>query len=879
MGLNSQRYSRVNIVSNDYARYGTSVYQKLYSRKEGETSYGTHGYARHNDDASVTGSTRSKCESGKNAVTSPIVSRDENALVKTCTFGSSTTNTTGGGNEGSLNEDGKSLDTVSMVDCGDTSSKRSKIKRKYKSLISSSSKKLINKLHEHGSSDTFSIFSLRTSQSHKHELLKSEHTIYERRCLPDAKFEALPVEVVANILLMLDNKDQKTLVNCLYVSKFFYRATKMVLYRAPAFTSTYRVAQFVTTLRLHPENGKYVRILDLSMLRNGLCREQPGKDNDGAEPSEENPELLCDSSFDEENFDLALAGWRDWRYRHDPLYGATVLNSFNLKKVVSRSSSISSQATSSVASSPNVANGHVNGHPAPSRPRGHRSNSSVSSFTSSIMSSFQNNSHISLVTTSSTNNSTGHITNSNRPENGTPITRKKSIKTSTTLDNPISKVDNQNSNRESIWLKLKQRTKNRRALKAKRIPKIADATVTEENNDLPRKNTLIKFNVQQPFRTSHPYTNKFLLKYAPYRDLPIGYILHMLKLCPNITHLDLSYLVFCTDFEILAKKPSKIMNCSSLLPAVQESVVSTSKSEAELEVIYLTDSNKNFDYYNEPSRSRSSTIGQSPSSFLTASCNKSDYPPPIDGQLKRKNSYRQNNNDVQLRKLNPAEIFEYLCHNQNNSYLENIKMDGIVWCRQSMIKYFVMKTFKENSGKDMSLSFEKAGLNMNLVWTCDGKLNDFVSLLVMEHVHQMDDISLRELFSISAGSLGSCLGQFHILKDPDIIEISTVFALEYGLASTEQQTINFRLTILRSERPTSYRIRNITANYVSLVVSFCLHDNGGERNRNTESEIHSEPSKRLDHLTHEITARVCELRNADLRRNIGENNYIMEDAY
>lgn len=899
MTLNGQRYPRVNIVSTDYARYGTSVYQKLYNRNDGSghqhCGYGAH-YHHTQDNGSITGSFKSKPDSIRGAVSSSGGSHDENPLMKTSTFGSSiTSNTAGGTNDGSLMDDGKSVsrqsvDTASIVDNGDSSSKRSKIKKKYKSLISSSSKKFISKLHEHGSSDTFSIFSLRTSQSHKNELLRAEHIIYERKYPPNyADFSALPVEIIATVLMMLGDKDQMTLVKCLYISKIFYKATKMVLYRSPKFTSTYRVAQFVTSLRMHPENGRYVKILDLSHLKNGLVTEDDEEETNGSNSNFLYAEGLPDSLFDDTDYEFALAGWRDWRYRHDPLYGAAILNSFNLKKVVSRSSSISSQITSSTVSSPGPGmttatnTQSYSSSATGSNSRRHRSNSSVSSFTSSIMSSFHNNSHLSLASTASTNTSVNPATSFIRSENGM-MSRKNKLNNK----NDNGNNSNKNSNRDSIWFKLKIGSKGRARLKNKRMSSTSNAigiNEKEKNCDSQRNkgNSMVKFNIEQPFRTHHPYTNKFLLKYAPYRDLPIGYILHILKVCPNITHLNLSNLVFCTDFELVGKKPKKIMTCSSLLPAVQESVVSSTKSEAELEIIYLTDSNKNYDYYNDSksahSRKGSSTFGQNPNMFLNASGNTSDYPLPIEGQSKRRNFNRQNNNnsDVQLRKLNPTEIFEYLSKNQSVNALKDIKMDGIVWCRQSMIKYFILKTFSESDDKEMNFSFANSGLNMNLVWTCMGGLQDFVTLLVMDQIYQLDDLALEELFNVSKGTLKSC-GSYTTIKDPDIVDVSNIFTTEYGLNPEKQERINFRVTILKTELPTRYRIRRLSPNHISLVISLCLHENAGEQARATESEFTSEPYKRIDHITHDIVNRICELRSVDLRRNLGENNYVMEDV-
>lgn len=187
------------------------------------------------------------------------------------------------------------------------------------------------------------------------------------------------------------------------------------------------MAQFVTSLRLHPENGTYVRVLDLSRLKPGIigqdAKDSQGQDEDGHsrhhrrhrrrstnaslnlppttptstisdDDGATNASLKDDASSTGDFEDLALAGWRDWRYRNEPLYSSPLLNSFKLKKVVSRSSSITSTSS-----------GNSTGvHSA----RRQRSNSSVASITTSIMSSIYNTSHVSLSSTTS-NNSNGYM--------------------------------------------------------------------------------------------------------------------------------------------------------------------------------------------------------------------------------------------------------------------------------------------------------------------------------------------------------------------------------------------------------------------------------------------------------------------------------------
>lgn len=99
----------------------------------------------------------------------------------------------------------------------------------------------------------------------------------------------LPVELIDDILA---NLDQPSLLNLLQVCRPVSALAIRHLYFEPQFTSTYRLAQFVTTVTHNVELAHYVKVLDLSHI---TCSTRKGT----GEP---------------------LAGWRDWKLRTEPLY-------------------------------------------------------------------------------------------------------------------------------------------------------------------------------------------------------------------------------------------------------------------------------------------------------------------------------------------------------------------------------------------------------------------------------------------------------------------------------------------------------------------------------------------------------------------------------
>ncbi|KAM9907973.1 hypothetical protein OXX79_000670 [Metschnikowia pulcherrima] len=65
----------------------------------------------------------------------------------------------------------------------------------------------------------------------------------------------------------------------------------------------------------------------------------------------------------------------------------------------------------------------------------------------------------------------------------------------------------------------------------------------------PPKKTLVSQN-ETSASSSHPRINRFLVNYASSRDLPVGYVVHLINLCPNLASLNLQNVVLSTDYRI-----------------------------------------------------------------------------------------------------------------------------------------------------------------------------------------------------------------------------------------------------------------------------------------------------------------------------------------
>lgn len=916
-GVKTSRIQNVNIVSTNYSRYGVSVYDRLYSSKSADKAGKSPG----------------------NASSSQSIYGHPN-LSKTSSTASE------------LDNDAATIST--------NNSRKSLIKRKYKSLFSASSKKLITKLYEHGSnSDSFSLFSHKPTRTEEHEGDEALFDVTNTPLIEQKQFSDLPHEVLKNIFGNLQD-DQTTLVNCLYVNKAFYHAVKPVLYEEPKFTSTYRVAQFVTSVRTNPQNGAYVRVLDLSNLKNGVISEKSsGMANNTANTiatAADSPDFDLSnvitgrsratsvtslnsvpsgvSTNNASGKEVAYAGWRDWRYRHDPLYSSPLMNSYNSKRTLSRTPSLkSSSSSSSLTLFPNLLSKDGNSNSSTDNKSSDgssgtfkrtRSNSSVSSITNSIMSSLYNGSHVSLNTTLSGSDSASTKSPSKaKPSNTSDETDQDSESNSTGDDtSTFGMTNDKNSRNASTWFRMKLRgTRTRRQrIKDKILEKESKKAKDSRSSSNEKVNKEVVIKRVQPFSTPHPYANKFLLKYAPYKDLPLGYILHILDHCPHLIELNLSNLVLCSDFEIIEKGKRKRFNSSLLLPAVQESVISTDTSD-NLEVIYLTDSSKSYEHYDRMTNTNKHRRNSSMNGFWsTTSWN--DGPAPIGAnknELKRTNSQNVIKSGVELRKLNESEIFQHIVQNHSADFATklHVKIDNVVWCRQDAIKSFILQSFENEKefhkddisdlfGNDMTFSFEKSGLNRNIAWTCKGDLEDFVTLIVLEEVNKMDDLELENIFNIKAERHLEAGNSSE--KAPEIYDVSNIFSINYGFQPNNQRTMKFRLTILKNEMPMTYAVRQMTDQYSSVVIDLQnnrnvvmphpvtpeeepqLNNNDDDLaaavpenndvadvNPITNEPFTTDPRLRIERVTQEIVARLKELRGSDLRRNIGENNYVREE--
>jgi hypothetical protein len=125
----------------------------------------------------------------------------------------------------------------------------------------------------------------------------------KRKFAPAAStLTSLPSEILDQTFSYLID-DQETLHSLMLTNTYLVEAAAIAMYDRPKFASTYRFAQFVSTIIHQRGYAHMVRWLDLSSF---------GKEEDEEIPS---------------------AGWREWKYRSEPLYSIARENTIRGERV------------------------------------------------------------------------------------------------------------------------------------------------------------------------------------------------------------------------------------------------------------------------------------------------------------------------------------------------------------------------------------------------------------------------------------------------------------------------------------------------------------------------------------------------------------------
>lgn len=399
-----------------------------------------------------------------------------------------------------------------------------------------------------------------------------------RKRPPSRSFTDLPEEVQIRIFSLVD--DTPSYQNCLFTCKTFYRLSKPFLFRSVSFLSTYRFAQFITYLRLNLALGMHVLEVDLSQLKPGNWELEAQSDSDQEEPASDPSQDL-----------LAIwAGWRDWKFKNNPLYTL---------------------------------------HPLPATPL----TRAILPHHQPVLSYAKKRKFLSYF--------------------------KKRRRSNTKTEAPGDHRNTPGPTRHSQWLLQ---------------------------------------------HLSHPKINKFLMNYSSLKDLPVGYIIHLINMCPNLRSVNLGSLSLSTDYMISPKVSQKYQGFDIMnnFPKLMIDTIDGMYPRSDFDLFFSGESSR-----------RVPDLGSLASSVFSVSTlskpirKYNSLLPPLpklvrdilylqkgDGLVFLSDLNLKSINSAHLETINEAEILHSMC--KRTKRLEYINLLSMIWINLRLVKLFISGMLAED---------------------------------------------------------------------------------------------------------------------------------------------------------------------------------------
>lgn len=223
----------------------------------------------------------------------------------------------------------------------------------------------------------------------------------------------------------------------------------------------------------------------------------------------------------------------------------------------------------------------------------------------------------------------------------------------------------------------------------------------------------------------HPSINRFLISFSNTKDLPVGYILHLLTLCPNLTCINLGNLQLSTDYEINPNFMYKFQTFDIInnYPSNMLRQVNDIDDSGSIYNMFET----RFDMDNMSLLSTSSRSVQKPSqpvrkyTSLLAPVPNMNYINKNNGKMYLSDLNLKSINQNYLSKVNEFDILNLLIKrhkfNINFNYLD---LSSMIWLNKKLVQSFLAKFLKvDNSDiakRNLVIDLTNSGMYKDLVW-------------------------------------------------------------------------------------------------------------------------------------------------------------------
>lgn len=240
-------------------------------------------------------------------------------------------------------------------------------------------------------------------------------------------------------------------------------------------------------------------------------------------------------------------------------------------------------------------------------------------------------------------------------------------------------------------------------------------------------------------RKPHPPINKYLLSFSNTKDIPIGYLIHLINLCPNLISVNLANVSLSTDYEVDKRfiykfTPFDVIHNypNNLLGNIENvddsnSIYNLNINGRDNESIFSVSSNATT--INGGSNN-SKAVPTWKYNSLLAPETKTNCVNKSDKKLFLSDLNLKSINNQYLTKTNEKEILTLITklhsHNVDFKYLN---MSSIIWLNKSLIQTFLSKFLTKRNISDkfqprnMIIDLTNSGMYKNLLWAKRFDLN------------------------------------------------------------------------------------------------------------------------------------------------------------
>lgn len=288
---------------------------------------------------------------------------------------------------------------------------------------------------------------------------------------------------------------------------------------------------------------------------------------------------------------------------------------------------------------------------------------------------------------------------------------------------------------------------------------LSDGTTSINTNSVTAHKKRMKFSFFKPKKKhelpstsishTHPMINKFLVNFSNTKDLPIGYILHLINMCPNLISINLGNLSLLTDYEISPDIIHKFHTFDIINNYPKQLLLNLNDIDDSNSIynLNLNDIDDTLSLYSHKSLKVPTPVWKY-NSLLTPPPNLS-YLNETDGKLYLSDLNLKSINNLYLTKCQELDILNLIIktHGSNN-FFQYLNLSSMIWVNKDLIKQFLNvflhsllhQYVLRGQTKNLIIDLTNSGMYKDLAWA------KIINLNTREGFQLVFDILNDELF-------------------------------------------------------------------------------------------------------------------------------------